>query len=230
MTFSREGAQVVVADINPEGGQRTVDMIKEAGGAAIFVKADVIQAAEVETMVNRALEVFGRLDCAHNNVAGGEGGLFLTHELAEEDWDRTIDGTLKSVWLCMKYEITQMLKQGDGAIVNTASAAGMVGARRQAAYVAAKHGVVGLTRSAALEFARKGIRVNAVAPGATLTPALEKFVSGDPHVEERVLAQCPMGRWARPDEIAEAVVWLCSDAASFVTGHVLVVEGGGLAQ
>ncbi len=230
LAFAREGAKVVVADINVTGGEETVDMIRRAGGEAFFVKADVTQAAEVEAMVHRTVEAFGRLDCAHNNAAGGEAGLFLTHELSEEAWGHTIDGTLKSVWLCMKYEIPQMLRQGGGAIVNTASAAGLVGARRQSAYVAAKHGVVGLTRSAALEFAKKGIRINAVAPGATLTPSLEKFIGGDPHIQQRVLEQCPMGRVGRPEEIAEAVVWLCSDAASFVTGHVLAVDGGALAQ
>src|SRR3989449_2168859 len=215
LTFAREGAKVVVADVVVEGGEETVGMVKTAGGEALFVKADVSQAAEVEALINKTLATYGRLDCAHNN-AGIEGAVATTAECTEENWDRIITINLKGVWLCMKYEIPQMLKQGGGAIVNTASGAGLVGIPRAGAYVASKHGVVGLTKTAALEYAKAGIRVNAICPGSTRTPMLEGFMAGDPRVEAMMVAGEPIGRLGRPEEIAEAVVWLCSDAASFV--------------
>ena len=230
LAFAREGAKVVVADVMVEGGEETVGMIKKAGGEAIYVKADVSKAAEVEVMVNRAVATYGRLNCAFNN-AGIEGTLLVpTADYTEESWDRVIAINLKGVWLCMKYEIPQMLKQGSGAVVNTASVAGLVGSRAGAAYGASKHGVVGLTKTAALEYAKAGIRVNAVCPGPIRTPMMERGIALRPEFEVQALATEPVGRMGRPEEIAEAVVWLCSDAASFVTGHTMAVDGGYVAQ
>ena len=230
--FAREGAKVVVTDVNVTGGEETVRAIQEAGGEASFVRADVSQAAEVEAMVARAVALYGRLDCGFNNASDNAahlGALVPTHEYPEENWDRIIDVNLKGVWLCMKFEIRQMLEQGGGAIVNTSSALGLVGTRDMPAYVASKHGIVGLTRAAALEYAEQGIRVNAVCPGYIRTP-MTKARLDDPEGAARMLAREPIGRVGEPEEVAETVVWLCSEAASFVTGHALAVDGGWVAQ
>ncbi len=229
LTFAREGAKVVVADVVVNGGEETVGMIKKAGGDAIFVKADVSKATEVEALINQAVETYGRLDCAYNN-AGIEGVTASTTECSEENWERVISINLKGVWLCLKHEIPQMLKQGGGAIVNTSSVMGLVAGQGLPAYVASKHGVAGLTKTAALEYAKAGIRVNAVCPGAIRTPMVERFLNKDPQLEAQLTAQEPVGRMAAPEEVAEAVVWLCSDAASFVTGHTMSVDGGWVAQ
>lgn len=229
LTFAREGAKVVVADMNVIGGQETVQLVKAAGGDAFFVETDVSQAASVEAMVSKTVETYGRLDYAHNN-AGVEGVLARTAEHTEEDWDPVIRINLKGVWLCMKYEIPQMLQQGAGAIVNTASGAGLIGVKRMSAYVASKHGVVGLTKTAALEYAKAGIRVNAVCPGVIQTPMVARVSGNRPDVLDKMIAAEPIGRSGQPEEIAEAVVWLCSDAASFVTGHAMAVDGGAVAQ
>jgi len=225
LTFAREGAKVVVADVAVEGGEETVRLIQQRGGEAIFVKTDVSRAAEVEALVARAVQTYGRLDCAHNN-AGIEGAAATTIDYAEDAWERVIAINLKGVWLCMKYEIPHLLKQGGGAIVNTASTAGLVGYRGGAAYVASKHGVVGLTKTAALEYTKAGVRVNAVCPGAIDTPMMGRITGHRPQRAERMAASEPVGRMGRPEEIAEAVVWLCSEAASFVTGHAMAVDGG----
>ena len=227
--FAGEGANVVVADVLVEGGGETVRMIKEAGGEAIFVKTDVSKATEVEALIKKIVETYGRLDCAINN-AGIEGTMAPTADCTEENWDRTININLKGVWLCMKYEIPQMLKQGGGAIVNMASVAGLVGLQGLPAYCASKGGVVQLTRTAALEYARAGIRVNAVCPGVIRTPMVDRLIAAQPEMEEALTAMEPVGRTGKPEEVAEAVVWLCSDAASFVTGHAMVVDGGFVAQ
>ena len=229
LVFAREGAKVVVADIVVEGGQETVQQIEVAGGEAIFVKADVSQAADVETLIAKTVETYGRLDCAFNN-AGIEGGMKLTIDCTKEEFDRTIAVNLTGVWLCMKYEIQQMLSQGSGAIVNTASAAGLVGFPSLPDYVASKHGVVGLTKTAALEYAKSGIRVNAVCPGVIQTPMVERGAQLSPGFDELAVSMEPVGRFGQPSEVGEAVVWLCSDAASFVTGHPMVVDGGLVAQ
>lgn len=229
MAFAREGAKVVVSDVVVEGGEQTVRMIQEAGGEAVFVNADVSKAAEVEALVNSAVETYGRLDCAHNN-AGIEGAMASTVDCTEETWERTININLKGVWLGMKHEIPRMIEGGGGAIVNTASVAGLVGFQGLPAYVASKHGVVGLTRTAALEYAQQGIRVNAVCPGVIRTPMVERILGGDPEAEAQFTALEPVGRMGKPEEIAEAVVWMCSDAASFVTGHAMAVDGGLVAQ
>jgi NAD(P)-dependent dehydrogenase (short-subunit alcohol dehydrogenase family) len=225
LTFAREGAKVVVADVAVEGGEETVQLIQQRGGEAIFVKTDVSRAAEVEALVARAVQTYGRLDCAHNN-AGIEGAAATTVDYAEDAWERVIAINLKGVWLCMKYEIPHLLKQGGGAIVNTASTAGLVGYRGGSAYVASKHGVVGLTKTAALEYAKAGVRVNAVCPGAIDTPMMGRLTGHRPQRAERMAAAEPVGRMGQPKEIAEAVVWLCSEAASFVTGHAMAVDGG----
>ena len=229
LVFAREGAKVVVSDIVVAGGQETVQQIEAAGGEAIFVKADVSQAADVEALVTQTVETYGRLDCAFNN-AGIEGGMKLTIDCTKEEFDRTIAVNLTGVWLCMKYEIQQMLSQGSGAIVNTASAAGLVGFPSLPDYVASKHGVVGLTKTAALEYAKSGIRVNAVCPGVIQTPMVERGAQLSPGFDELALSMEPVGRFGQPSEVGEAVVWLCSDAASFVTGHPMAVDGGLVAQ
>ncbi|MCS6925445.1 MAG: SDR family oxidoreductase [Candidatus Binatia bacterium] len=227
--FAREGAKVVVADVSTAGGEETVQLIKAAGGEAIFVHTDVSSPAAVEAMVKRTVETYGRLDCAFNN-AGIEGTLQQTSEYDEAMWDRVVAINLKGVWLCMKYELQQMLRQGSGAIVNTASAAGLVGIPNLSAYVAAKHGVVGLTKTAALEYAKSGIRINAVCPGGVETPMVKRIFGDNPQFAEAAMAAEPVGRFAQPAEIGEAVVWLCSDAASFVTGLAMAVDGGWVAQ
>jgi NAD(P)-dependent dehydrogenase (short-subunit alcohol dehydrogenase family) len=226
--FAKSGAQVVVAGRREVEGKETVDRIRAIGGDGLFVKADVSNAAEVDALVQRAVETFGRLDIAFNN-AGIEGHWLPITEQSEQDWDRTIDINLKGVWLCLKYEIRQMLKQGDGgAIVNMASVAGLMGLAGAATYSASKHGVIGLTKSAALENARSGIRVNVVCPAVIETPMSERAYQ-DPGVHKFVLGLHPIGRFGRPEEIAEAVVWMCSDRASFLTGQSLVLDGGLLA-
>jgi len=229
LTFAREGAKVVVADVVVDGGEETVRLIKAAGGEAVFVKADMAKAAEVEALVQKAVATYGRLDCAHNN-AGIEGATGRTADYREEDWDRVISINLTGVWFCLKYEIAQMLKQGGGAIVNTASDAGLLGVPQMPAYVASKHGVVGLTKTAALEYAKAGIRVNAVCPGVIKTPMVDRITGQRAGRAERMAAAEPVGRMGKPEEIAEAVVWLCSDAASFVTGLPMPVDGGIIAQ
>ncbi|MGH7964218.1 MAG: SDR family oxidoreductase [Candidatus Binatia bacterium] len=229
LTFAREGAKVVVADVVVAGGEETVRMIKAAGGDAIFVKTDVAKGSEVDALVAKTVATYGRLDCAFNN-AGIEGQLTSTVEASEANWDRVIDINLKGVWLCMKAEIMQMLAQGGGAIVNTASAAGLIGIAGGSAYVASKHGVNGLTKTAALEYAKQGIRVNAVCPGVIRTPMVERGMASNPQMMETMVAIEPIGRLGKPEEIAEAVVWLCSDAASFVTGLPMAVDGGWTAQ
>jgi NAD(P)-dependent dehydrogenase (short-subunit alcohol dehydrogenase family) len=230
LACAREGAIVVAADVAVAGGEETVALIKHAGGEATFIKTNVTQAADVEALMAQAVSTYGRIDCAHNN-AGIEGVLAMTADYPEDDWDRVIAVNLKGVWLCMKYELPHMVRQGSGAIVNTASLAGLVGAKRMPAYVASKHGVAGLTKAAALEYARSGIRVNAVCPGVIHTSMVDRiFLNRRPDLKARLEASEPIGRLGTPEEVAEAVVWLCSDAASFVTGHTMSVDGGMYAQ
>jgi NAD(P)-dependent dehydrogenase (short-subunit alcohol dehydrogenase family) len=231
LTFAREGAKLVVADMNEDGGQQTVHMITENGSEAMFVQVDVTSASQIEAMISKTLETYGRLDCSFNN-AGTEGTTMVsTIDYKEEDWNRVLSINLTGVWLCMKYEITQMLKQGGGAIVNTASVAGLVGSRGAgSAYAASKHGVVGLTKTAALEYAKQGVRVNCVCPGVIRTPMMERMLTRNPELEQQYIAAEPIGRLGLPEEIAESVVWLCSEAASFVTGHTMTVDGGMVAQ
>lgn len=229
LLFGREGAKVIVADYDPEGGERTVKAIKDAGGNAIFHAADVSNPQDVDRLMHLVVETHGRLDCAFNN-AGIEGQMGDTPECSLENWNRVIAINLTGVFLCMKYEIPLMLRHGGGSIVNTASGVGLVGMAGAPAYVAAKHGVAGLTKAAALEFARKGIRVNAVCPGFIRTPMVERALDKGLFNEEQIFASEPMHRMGKPEEIAEAVLWLCSGASSFVTGLPMPVDGGYVAQ
>jgi NAD(P)-dependent dehydrogenase (short-subunit alcohol dehydrogenase family) len=226
--FAEAGAKVVVAGRREVEGKETIELIRAAGGDGVFVKTDVARAADVQALVRKTVEKYGRVDLAFNN-AGIEGSMTPIVEQSEEDWDRTIDINLKGVWLCLKYEIQQMLKQGSGgAIVNMASVAGFIGSTGFATYSASKHGVLGLTKSAALETARSGIRVNAVCPAVIETPMGERLF-GDPQIEKHMIGLHPIGRFGKPMEIAEAVVWMCSERASFMTGQALTLDGGFMA-
>ncbi|HXJ04976.1 MAG TPA: SDR family oxidoreductase [Candidatus Acidoferrum sp.] len=226
--FARAGAKVVVAGRREPEGKETVDLVRAAGGEALFVKTDVSRAADVQALVQKTIEKFGRLDVAFNN-AGIEGNWLPIAQQPEEDWDRTIDINLKGTWLCLKYEIQQMLKQGGGgAIVNMASVAGLMGSAGAATYVASKHGVMGLTKSAAIECAKNGIRINVVCPAVIETP-MGNRIFGEGPMHDFALGLHPIGRFGKPMEIAEAVVWMCSDRASFMTGQSLVLDGGLLA-
>jgi NAD(P)-dependent dehydrogenase (short-subunit alcohol dehydrogenase family) len=225
LAFAKEGATVVIASRTQERGAEAVDAVREAGGEAMWVQTDVTKAAQVEALVQQIAEAYGRLDCAFNNAgSGGMGG--WTAEMEEADWDATIEGFLKSVWLCMRYEIPLMLKAGKGAIVNSSSVDGQRGFPWDPAYSAAKHGVLGLTKSAAIQYADKGIRINAVCPGWIRTPPVEGILTNDPDAEGRMILHQPIGRLGAPDEVAQAVVWLCSDAASLIVGAALAVDGG----
>jgi NAD(P)-dependent dehydrogenase (short-subunit alcohol dehydrogenase family) len=227
IAFASRGANVVIADWVED--KETLSAITSSGGNAIFVKCDVSKEADVKNLIDKTIAIFGRLDYAFNN-AGVEGASSSTQDCTEENWERTLGVNLKGTWLCMKYEIPQMLKQGKGAIVNNASIAGLVGFQGIPAYVASKHGVIGLTKNAALENAKSGIRVNVVCPGVIKTPMIDRFTGKQKEVEKQFESMEPIGRLGLPEEVAEAVIWLCSDGASFVTGHSLVVDGGWVAQ
>ncbi len=241
LEFAAKGARIVLADINEAKGLETLKEIQNGGGQAIFRKTDVSQAKEVEQLIAETIRSFGRLDFAHNN-AGIEGRRAKLAAYSEEEWDRVIEINLKGVWLCMKYEIPHMLKQGKGAIVNTSSVAGLSGLRKFSPYSASKHGIAGLTKTAALEYARSGIRINAVSPGMIDTEMIERGVlrlnkelSGFSGWVERIKKKVayrfleknqPLGRMGKPQEVARVVAWLCSEEASFITGSVWPVDGG----
>ena len=225
--FAKKGARVVVVDWIED--DETTNLIKKNGGEAIFVKCDVSKEVDVKKMIDLVINTFGRLDFASNN-AGIEGDQAKTADCTEENWDKTIGINLKGIWLSMKHELPIMLKQGKGAIVNTASVAGLIGFTSLPAYVASKHGVVGLTKTAALEYVKQGIRVNAVCPGVIKTPMVDRLTGKDKVVEKQYEDMEPIGRMGLPEEVAEAVIWLCSDSASFVTGQALAVDGGWIAK
>ena len=228
--FAREGAKLVLADVVDAAVRETLAAVTKAGGAAVCCKTDVSKAAEVEAAVAQAVQAFGRLDCAFNN-AGIEGDAALTHKCSEENWNRVIAINLTGVWLCLKAEIAQMLKQGGGgAIVCTSSLAGLLGVAGGPAYVAAKHGVAGLAKAAAIEYGKHGIRVNAVCPGPIRTPMMARLTHGSKELEDRYVRAEPLRRFGEPEEIGETVAWLCSDRASYVTGLPMAVDGGMLAQ
>lgn len=226
---AKEGAKVVIANRTASSGQRVVQEIKDTGGEAMYVQADVSKPAQVEALIKAIVDKYGRLDCAYNN-AGIAGILAVTHEVKEADWDECIDINLKSVWLCMKYEILQMLKQGGGSIVNQASAAGLVALPGALAYCAAKFGVVGLTKTAAIEYVKSNIRINAMCPSFVGTPLTQKLGQDYPEFVEKAFPFQPNGRLGTPDEIASGVIWMLSDAASFANGLIMSVDGGYVAQ
>lgn len=242
LAFARKGAKVVIASRRIKESEETVRLVQEANGEAIFIKTDISEAAEVEALVSKAVKIYGRLDYAFNN-AGIEGKGSPIIELTEDVWDKIISSNLKGVWLSMKYEILQMLKQGSGAIVNNGSIYALVGVPNFAVYSASKHGVLGLTKSAAIEYATTGIRINAVCPGGIKTPMMDRLFKVELETqlvrenpteqmdllkdsEARFAKEHPLGRLGTSEEVAEAVIWLCSDAASFITGHSLAIDGG----
>ena len=226
LAFARRGARVVIADWIQNDA--VLKEIKEIGGTAIFVRCDVSNSTDVAAVFSQAVYTFGRIDFAVNN-AGIEGQTASSHECTEENWDKTIAINLTGVWLCMKHEIPVMLKQGKGAIVNVASIAGLIGFPGLPAYVVSKHGIVGLTKTAALEYAKRGIRVNTVCPGVIKTAMVDRITGEDKAVEKKYEDMEPVGRMGQPEEVAEAIIWLCSDAASFVTGDAIAVDGGWIA-
>ena len=229
VAYAREGAKVVVAGRRAAEGEETVRLLKAQGGEGVFVKTDVSKAVQVKELVERTLQKFGRLDCAFNN-AGIEQVPNPFLEQDEETFDRVVDINAKGVWLSMKYEIPAMLKTGGGSIVNTSSSFGVVGMPGLEIYVASKHAVIGLTKSAALEFGKQGIRVNAVLPAAIDTDMLQRFVGDKPESRAYMDAKHPIGRVGKPEEIADAAIWLSSSKSSFVTGHSLLVDGAFTAE
>lgn len=228
LAFAREGAQVVIASRNKTKAAEVVRLLQSFGGDVVWIQTDVTNSTQVRALIRETVTTFGRLDYAFNN-AGSGGKMALTADLEEEDWDRTVNGFLTSVWLCMKYEIREMVKLGGGVIVNNSSVDGVRGYPGGASYSAAKHGVIGLTKSAALEYISKGIRINAICPGWIETPPVQGRMEQDATAATQIVAQEPIGRLGRPGEVADAVIWLCSNRASFMVGATLAIDGGYLA-
>lgn len=226
LAFAREGVSVVVADVSEKENQETARLIEEKGGRALAARCDVTRIEDVRAAVERTADTFGRLDFAFNNAGIEPKKPAPTADYDLDEWERIIAIDLRGVFLCMKYEIPLMLKSGGGAIVNTSSGAGIIGIKGSAAYTAAKHGVIGLTRAAALDYAAQNIRVNAVCPGYIATPMMERFTGGTAEGRAKVISEEPVGRMGTPEEIAAAVLWLCSDMAKFVIGSAMVVDGG----
>jgi NAD(P)-dependent dehydrogenase (short-subunit alcohol dehydrogenase family) len=229
LALARTGARVMAADVAEDGARATARLVEEAGGSARFIQADVTDSAAVERMIQTTVDWGGRLDYAINN-AGVGGAHARTADYAEDEWRRVIAVNLIGVWLCMRSEIPQMLAQGGGVIVNVASVAGIIALAGNSAYTASKHGVVGLTKAAALEYVRRGIRINALCPGYSRTPMVERMFESRPQLEDRLKRAMPVGRLGTPEEIADAVVYLCGDGAAFMVGHALVLDGGISAQ
>ena len=226
LAFAKGGARVVVADVAEQQNQETARQIEAAGGQALAVRCDVTSADDIKAALKKTIVTFGRLDFAFNNAGVEQRHLTPLAELDEAEWDRIHNIDLRGVFLCMKYEIPLLLEQGGGAIVNTSSGAGVIGIKGNPAYTAAKHGVIGLTKSAALDYAAHNIRINAVCPGYIDTPMMTRFTGDTPEGRAKVIAEEPVGRMGKPEEIAAAVVWLCSEAGAFVIGHAMVIDGG----
>ncbi len=225
LAFAKEGAKVVVSDINTKGGEETVELIKKAGGEAKFIKNDVSDANEVKKMIEETVKLYGSLDIAINNAGiGGAWGRLADYDI--EEYQKVIDVNVSGVFYCLKYEIQQMLKQGGGAIVNISSIAGLKGLQNSGPYSASKHAVLGLTKTAALEYATKNIRVNAIAPVFTLTPLFEQIFKINAEYEEKLKNNVPMKRYGSVQDIANGILWLCSDQAGFITGHTMPIDGG----
>jgi len=225
LAFAQKGAKVVVSDFVEPGGQETVRMIRDLQGEAIFVRADVSNVNEVANLIRQTMDAYQVLDIAINN-AGYQGVRARTADYPESEWLRVLDVNVTGVWNCMKVELDQMMQQGSGVIVNLASVAGLVGFPHHSAYAASKHAVVGLTKTAALEYIRKGIRINAVCPGFTDTPMVQRVMEEDPEYGQRLVQHIPARRLGTPEEVVSAILYLCDDQAGFVTGHCLVLDGG----
>jgi len=225
MAFAQEGASVVVADINIERGEELVSRLQSHSENCMYVPCDVSLESDIKNMISKTIQRYGRLDCAFNN-AGIEGVTANTIDCTNENWEKILNTNLRSAWWCMKYEIPEMLKAGGGSIVNCSSIAGLLGFTGIPAYVASKHGVIGLTQAAALEYAQQNIRINAICPGVIHTSMIDRFTQGDEKSIAEMTKGAPMERMGTPEEIANAVLWLCSSASSFVTGHPLVADGG----
>lgn len=231
LAFAREGASVVASDVSEQGNQETARLIEKQGGRALAVRCDVTKSDDIKAALARTVETFGRLDFAFNNAGIEPKKPAATAEYEEEEWSRIIDINLRGVFLCMKHEIPLILNHGEGgAIVNTSSGAGIIGIKGSPAYTAAKHGVIGLTKAAALDYAARNVRINAICPGYIETPMMERFTGGTAEGRAKVISEEPVGRMGRPEEIATAVLWLCSDAAAFMIGHAMVIDGGQTVQ
>lgn len=229
VAFAKAGAKLAISDVIDKEGESLAEEIRKQGNECIYIHCDISKPTEVQNMVSETVKHFGRLDIAYNN-AGIEGKMGFTADGSEDNFDRVIGINLKGVWACMKYEIPEMLKNNKGVIVNCSSIAGVIGSQGLPVYVASKHGVNGLTKNAALEYAKQGIRVNSVCPAGVKTPMLDRIIESSAALKDELDAMHPIGRAAQPEEIADAVLYLCSDRASFITGHELLVDGGFTAQ